>query len=137
MLLLELLTVFDPPLSSTECPVLEFADQLWVEGDLLGSDRVQVADTVHVPLCGSHVKRCVVVIVQTPHVGTKGHQKGEAAVVAIGSSQVEWRVAPDVALVWVAARREKQGQEAMLDFNNTCTVSLNPVFCYLQEPFYC
>lgn len=63
MLSLELGALCDATLCCAECPVLEFADQLWVEGDLLGSDRVQVANTVHVALGGGHVQGSVVVIV--------------------------------------------------------------------------
>lgn len=105
VLLLEFLAIFDPALCGAERPVLQFADQLRVEGDLLGGDGVQVANAVHVALGGGHVQRCVVVVVQTPHVGTESHQEGQAVVVAIGSRQVERRVAPDVTLVRVTSGR--------------------------------
>lgn len=108
VLLLELRALFDPALCGTERPVLEFADQLWVEGDLLGSDGVQVANAVHVSLGGGHVQRRVVVIVQTPHVGTESHQEGQAVVVAIGSCQVKRRVPPYVTLVRVSSVGHKK-----------------------------
>lgn len=114
MLLLKLRALFDPPLCRTECPLLEFADQLWVEGDLLGSDGVQVANAVHVSLGGSHVQWRVVVVVQTPHIGTESHQEGEAVVVAIGSCQVKWRVAPDVGFVRVTSGRQRRRREVVL-----------------------
>lgn len=105
---LELLTIFDPALGSAERPVLELADQLWVKGELLGGDGVQVANTVHVSLGGGHVQWRVVVIVQTPHVGTESHQEGQAVMVAVGSCQVERRVAPDVTLVRVTSGRNRR-----------------------------
>lgn len=54
-------------------------------------------------LGGGHVQRRVVVVVQTPHVGTESHQEGQAVVVAVGSCQVKRRVAPDVTLVGVTS----------------------------------
>lgn len=98
---LQLRTVFHPALGGAESPVLQLADQLRIECDLLGGDGVQVSNAVHVALGSGHVKWGVVVVVQTPHVGTEGHQERQAVVVAIGSCQVERCVTPDVTLVWV------------------------------------
>lgn len=116
MLLLEFCALFDPALCSSKRPVLQFANQFWVERYLLGSYGVQIADTFHVSLGGGHVQRRVVVVVQAPHVGTESHQEGQAVVVAIGSCQVERRVAPNVTLVWVSAGRQRQ----MVSTTQTC-----------------
>lgn len=133
MLLLEFLAISDPTLRGAERPVLQLADQLRVERDLLGGDGVQVADAVHVALGGGHVQRRVVVVVQTPHVGTESHQEGQAVVVAVGSRQVERRVAPDVTLVRVTSGR-RMIREAMLihcsSFTQTISAdNLKETFC--------
>lgn len=101
--LLHLHALFDPPLRFAKCPVLQFADQLGIETCLLCSNGIQVADTIHVILCGSHVQRRVVVVVQAPYVGTKRHKKEKAVEVTIGSCQVEWCVSPYVTLVRVSS----------------------------------
>lgn len=103
---LELLAVLDATLRGVKCPVFELADQLCVEGDLLGGDGVQVADAVHVALGGGHVQGGVVVVVQTPHVGTEGHQEGQTVEVSVGGGQMERRVAPDVTAVWISSGDE-------------------------------
>ena len=108
VLLLHPHTLFDPLLSIAECPVLQLADQLWIESCLLGSDRIQVADTIHVVFCGSHIQRCVVVVVQAPYVGTIRHQEEKAVEVTVGSRQVEWRVSPYVTLVGVSSVGHKK-----------------------------
>lgn len=100
---LHLHTLFDSPLSIAKCPVLHLANQLRVEARLLGGDSVQVADAIHVILCGGHVQRRVVVVVQAPYVGTERHQEEKAVEVTIGSCQVEWRVPPYITLVRVSS----------------------------------
>lgn len=63
VLALHLDTVFDATFCISEGSVFQLAHQLWVESCLLSSNGIQVAYTVHVVLGGSHVQRCVVVIV--------------------------------------------------------------------------
>lgn len=108
VLLLHLHALFDPPLSIAKRPVLHLGDQLRVEACLLGSDGIQVADTIHVILCGGHVQRRVVVVVQAPYVGTKRHQEEKAVDVTIGSCQVERRVPPYVTLIRVSSVGHKK-----------------------------
>lgn len=105
---LELLTVFDATLCSPKCSVLQLTDQFWVEGDLPGGGRVQISNTIHVALGGCHVQRCVIVIVQTPKVGTESYQEGERTEVAVGSCQVEWRVPPDITFVWITSKKQER-----------------------------
>lgn len=83
---------------------------LGVEDRLLGGDGVQVSDTVHVALGGGHVQGRVVVVVQAPHVGTEGHQEGQAGVVAVGGRQVERCVPPYVTLIRVASAEQEEVQ---------------------------
>lgn len=57
-------------------------------------------------LCGGHVQRRVVVVVQAPYVGTKRHQEEKAVEMTIGGCQVERCVAPYVTLVRVPSVEE-------------------------------
>lgn len=63
-------------------------------------------------LCGGHVQRRVVVVVQAPYVGTEGHQKEKAVEMTVGGSQVEWRVTPYVTLVRVPSVEESNFEES-------------------------
>lgn len=108
VLLLQLHAVLNPPLCISKGLVLQFAHQLGVEAALLGSNRVQVPHTLHVPLHGCHVQWGVVVIVQAPDVGSKGDEEGEAVQVAVSCCQVEGGVPPDVTFVWIAPRQQEK-----------------------------
>ncbi|TRY92428.1 hypothetical protein DNTS_028996 [Danionella cerebrum] len=57
VLALELLVALDPLLCVAEATLLQFAHQFWVDGDLFGSNGVQVSHTLHVTPGGRHVQR--------------------------------------------------------------------------------
>ncbi|KAF3846290.1 hypothetical protein F7725_003368, partial [Dissostichus mawsoni] len=112
-------------------PVPHLADQLRVEACLLGGDVIQVADAIHVTLCGCHVQWRVVVVVQAPNVGTKRHQEEKAVEVTIGGCQVERRVPPYVTLVQVAVPGRSvvpviHGEELIHHARHHCVSSTPP-----------
>lgn len=136
VLLLHLHAFFDSQFSITKRPILQLADQLGIKACLLGSDGIQVAYTIHVILRGSHVQRCMVVIVQAPYVGTKRHQEEKAVEVTIGSCQVERRVPPYVTLVWVSPEGHKKSvdtfKKQFIDYLDILIQNMSmPIQCHL------
>lgn len=113
MLALKLFTVLNAFLCITEGTVLQFAHQFGVDGDLFGSDRVQISHTVHVAPRGCHVQWRVVVIVQAPHIGTKRHQKGQTVEMAISCCQVKRSVSPNITFIWISSMDQQNNSRSV------------------------
>lgn len=135
VLVLQPHALFNPPLGVPEGFFLQLLHQLGIERRLLGADIVQVADAVHVALRGCHVQRRVVVVVQTPDVGTDRYEEGKAATVTVGRCQVERCVAPYVALVRVSSERDRS-VSSNLYFIPLSLSFVGPLLCDFSYIFF-
>lgn len=107
--LLQFRAAFNALLCITERSLLQLPYQLGIQAALPGGDGVQIPHEVHVSSHSCHVQRRVVVVIQTPHVGTEGHKEGKAVQVTAGCGQVKRRVSPEITLIRLATETQRVG----------------------------